>query len=301
MLEGGGVRGYAYSLVPKALEEFDILKNITKVAGSSAGAIMATLLALKYTPEKIHNKMRSLDFNQFRDTSFTYFTPAYNLIFKSGLYSGKKFELWMKEQINEVTGNPNTTFSELYELTDMELVITGTSLTTKSVKYFSYKTTPDMSVWLACRISISIPFFFMPIEYNGEIYADGGILYNYPLWVFDNPDSYEYEASKIDLLSERTLGFKLVSTGQCDFVSTMPKVFPIFNTFCMLFGTFLKFIDSSYVQKTYWDRTIGINTENVTTTEFNVDEDRKNRIVNNGYSNTRQYLSNKLEVLKLEY
>lgn len=158
-----------------------------------------------------------------------------------------------------------------------------------------------MPVWLACRISISIPFFFMPVEYDGELYADGGILYNYPLWVFDNPNSYEYETAKLDFLSEQTLGFKLVSTGQCDFVSTMPKSLPIINMFYMLFGTFLKFIDSSYVQKTYWDRTIGINTENVTTAEFDIDEERKNRIISNGYANAKQYLLNKIESLRLEY
>jgi NTE family protein len=181
----------------------------------------------------------------------------------------------------------------------MELVITGTSLTSGSVKYFSYKTTPNMPIWLACRISISIPFFFMPITYNGDIYADGGILYNYPIWIFDDPLSYEYDSDKLDFVSEQTLGFKLVSSGSCDFVSTMPKSLPCINIFYMLFNTFLKFIDSSYVQKTYWDRTIGINTEDVTTTEFDINEDKKMQIMLNGYLNTKQYLANKIESLSL--
>lgn len=262
---------------------------------------MATLIALRYRPDEICNTMRSLNFADFKDPAPLYVISIYNLLFRSGLYSGKKFETWIKQIIQDKVNDPCITFADLYQITNIELVITGTSLSDGLVKYFSYKTTPDMPVWLACRISISIPCFFMPVEYNGNIYADGGILYNYPIWIFDNPHSYEYETDKIDFLSEQTLGFKLVSTGNCDFVSTMPKLLPILNVFYLLFNTFLKFIDSSYVQKTYWDRTIGINTETVTTTEFDIDENRKLRLISNGYYNTKQYLINKLESLKLTY
>ncbi|MEP6948960.1 MAG: patatin-like phospholipase family protein [Ginsengibacter sp.] len=38
-LEGGGVRGLAYAGAPEVLEQKDILKNVERVAGSSAGAI----------------------------------------------------------------------------------------------------------------------------------------------------------------------------------------------------------------------------------------------------------------------
>lgn len=298
IFEGGGIRGCAYSRIPEVLEEFRILGNINKVAGSSAGAIMATLLALKYSPGDIHKMMRDVNFGDFKDR-VSYFMYPYNILFKSGIYPGTKFELWMKSQIKAKTGSELTTFQELYQNTGMELVITGTSLTSGEVKYFSYKTTPGMPIWLACRISISIPFFFMPVEYEGHIYADGGILYNYPIWVFDDPTSYEYDSEKLDFISEQTLGFKLVSADMHDFVSSMPKILPCVTMFSLLFHTFLKFIDSSYVQKTYWDRTVGINTEDVSTAEFDVSEEKKDKIILNGYLNTKQYLINKIESLYL--
>ena len=47
VFEGGGVKGVAYSKVAYALEEYGVLKGIKKVAGSSAGSIMALLVALK--------------------------------------------------------------------------------------------------------------------------------------------------------------------------------------------------------------------------------------------------------------
>lgn len=259
---------------------------------------MALLIAMRVDPAKIRETMQNLDFGQFRDRPFLPIMHAYNLIFRSGVYSGAKFETWVKLQIGQATGNENITFEDLHNLTKIELVIIGTSLTTSNVKYFSHRTTPNMPVWMACRISISIPFFFTPVQYDGHTYADGGILYNYPIWVFDNPRTYEYDSSKIDFLSERTLGFKLVSTGNCDFVSTIPGAIPIVRIALMLFNTFLKFIDSSYVNSAYWDRTIGINTEDITTTEFAITDDRKNRIIQNGYDNCRQYLTNKIESLK---
>jgi NTE family protein len=298
IFEGGGIRGCAYSRIPEVLQEFEILGEISKVAGSSAGAIMAVLLALKYDPNEIKNMMIDVNFADFKD-NIRYIMYPYNILFKSGIYPGTKFELWVKSKIAAKTGNELTTFAELFEKNNIELVITGTSLTTGSVKYFSYKTTPDMPIWLACRISISIPFFFMPVKYDGHVYADGGILYNYPIWVFDNPQSYEYDSDKLDFVSERTLGFKLVSSSNCDFVSSMPKILPCIEMFYMLFHTFMKFVDSSYVQKTYWDRTVGINTEDVSTAEFDVSKDKKDSIILNGYLNTKQYLENKIESLSL--
>ena len=48
VFEGGGVRGIAFTGAIQCLEEKGILKNVKRFAGSSAGALAATMLALNY-------------------------------------------------------------------------------------------------------------------------------------------------------------------------------------------------------------------------------------------------------------
>src|SRR5262249_47756253 len=44
------------------------------------------------------------------------------------------------------------------------------------------------SVADAVRLSMSIPFFFEPRLLDGCAMVDGGILSNFPLWIYDEPD-----------------------------------------------------------------------------------------------------------------
>lgn len=299
VFEGGGVKGVAYAKIPMLLEEFGILKNINKVAGSSAGAIIATLLALKYNPKEIFEIIKNTNFSKFKDTSPLHALNVYKLLFKSGIHSGERFEKWIKTQVLYKTGNRETTFKQLFDMTGIELVLTGTCFDTKKTEYFSYKTKPDMPVWLACRISMSIPCYYFPVTIDLVKYVDGGMLYNYPIWVFDNPNSYEFKPHNLNFLNEETLGFKLISKRKNDFISTLPSVLPILKTFYTLLSIMLNHIELSYVHQTYWDRTVGLDTSDIQTTDFDISEDKKMEIIDNAYATTNKYLQNKLNSLMI--
>ena len=53
VFEGGGVKGIAYGGALDALNAMNALQGIERVAGTSAGAITATLLALGYTSSEV--------------------------------------------------------------------------------------------------------------------------------------------------------------------------------------------------------------------------------------------------------
>lgn len=294
VFEGGGVKGIAYAKIPLALQEFRVLENITKVAGSSAGAIIAVFLALNYDPKEIYEIIKRTNFSDFKDTPPLYTMALCNLVFRSGIHSGKRFEKWIKTQILYKTGNRYTTFKQLYDMTGVELVLTGTCFSTKKTEYFSYKTKPDMPVWLACRISMSIPCYYFPVNVDLVRYVDGGILYNYPIWVFDNPNNYEFKQNNLNFLNDKTLGFKLISKKKSDFISTLPCVLPISHTLCILLGILLNHIDLSYIHQTYWDRTVGLDTDDVQTTDFDITEAKKTQLIENAYIVTKKYLTNKI-------
>ena len=41
-----------------------------------------------------------------------------------------------------------------------------------------------MPIKIALRITMSLPIYFSPIEYNGKLYIDGGCVDNYPINLF---------------------------------------------------------------------------------------------------------------------
>lgn len=73
VFEGGGVKGIAYA---GALSEIDIgshrgiLKEIIRVAGTSAGAITATLVALGADGQYVRDVVGNTQFGKFMDDSF---------------------------------------------------------------------------------------------------------------------------------------------------------------------------------------------------------------------------------------
>ncbi len=132
----------------------------------------------------------------------------YNLIYDRGIFPGFSashyFLFKMRHYLNKNFGfkmshdsDKSVTFKELYEITKVELVITGTNVTKHRPLEFSHKLTPNMSVAGAVSISMNIPLLFKPIrvDYKNEIgsdpdkykgfWVDGGLLHNLPLHAFD--------------------------------------------------------------------------------------------------------------------
>jgi NTE family protein len=188
VLEGGGVKGIAYV---GALEEIDkqgILDKIENVAGTSAGAITACLISLRYTAEEIKKIVFELDFNSFEDRK----NPL-RILTKYGIYAGDAFLAWITKLIQKKNLGPKATFSDFQKAGCRNLKVFGTDLYTKSVQEFSVESTPDAIVAEAVRASMSIPLFFKSWKFsnsipNDHIYVDGGVLLNFPINTFNEKE-----------------------------------------------------------------------------------------------------------------
>lgn len=66
-IEGGGVKGNAHGGIVKALNEKGIMATVRCVAGSSAGAISATLVALGYDGKAFKELIESINFKELQD------------------------------------------------------------------------------------------------------------------------------------------------------------------------------------------------------------------------------------------
>jgi predicted acylesterase/phospholipase RssA len=100
VFEGGGVKGTVYAGALKQMAHHDLYKDVKRVAGSSAGGIVSTLLAMGFRPEQIEEQMNDLDFKAMMDSSsqekaWTSVTAKirdlYSLYKNQGIYKGEKF------------------------------------------------------------------------------------------------------------------------------------------------------------------------------------------------------------------
>jgi NTE family protein len=101
-----------------------------------------------------------------------------------GLHTGDAFVSWLDQLIHTKLGKANITFEELFQKTGNELVVTASCVNRRMQRYFCRQHHPDMPVVHAVRMSMAIPLFFTPVRFEGALYCDGGLLNNFPLWVF---------------------------------------------------------------------------------------------------------------------
>lgn len=200
VFEGAGIRGLAYCGALMELDQRQMLAPIQRVAGTSSGAITATLLAVGYTPQEIFEMIGNTNFARFNDGGGFFIGGTLRLFRRMGYYKGKKFTRWMENCIAAKVGNANITFTELEALSNQNpvfktLVITATCMNHQKVEYFSVHTYPEMRVVDAVRASMAVPLYFEPLIINdkGEpqdvrnyqdhdhILLDGGFLSNFPI------------------------------------------------------------------------------------------------------------------------
>ena len=172
VLSGGGIRGVAHIGVLKVLAENNI--PIDMIAGTSAGAVIATMYASGYKPQQMQAIVENLDVSKLIDLKVTV-----GDLFKHGmkwLFSGQ-FRFWSVLPTGLVTGEKIeqylTDFWQQRTMRDtrIPLAITAVDLNSGDTVFF---TTPvechrtilnaryyhNASLVDACRASISIPGIF---------------------------------------------------------------------------------------------------------------------------------------------
>ncbi len=251
VFKGGGVRGIAYLGALKYLYENGLMRSVERCAGTSAGAITAMVVALNLGSfDAIKVISDSLDYRKVpaegdldaENASLLKANPViaksqYLGIFKNlhcsrrllqdkGWYSSEYLYSWIKA----VIASQFAVKKECYTFRDFgdssmhegnrlfhDLYITGTDISNRTVRVFSLESTPDMEVALAVRISMSIPLFFesIPFQYPGmpepSFFADGGVMWNYPVSIFDDP---KYGRKFSQGINTETLGFFLYASPE---------------------------------------------------------------------------------------
>lgn len=188
LLSGGGAKGIAYCGLIKKLQEFEVDKlsqdtnpvhlDIRTVCGISIGSIFGLLYIIGYRYEDLRKELLDKNFEDLKDIRFS------NFVGKFGLDSGKGIISWVRELLERRGYSGDITLSQLYKKTNISLRILAGNLRTFKFTKFDHVTTPKVKVLRAIRLSISLPFVFTAQKYKNDIIVDGGIIDNYPMYMF---------------------------------------------------------------------------------------------------------------------
>jgi NTE family protein len=245
VMEGGGVKGFAYAGALQVLDSMGILKDIQRVAGTSVGAIQGALLAVGYTSGEIIELTSHIPLKQFNDGGWILAGGFSRLRNQFGWFKGVKIAKWMEELIAAKTGNGHITFGELHAQSAdkgyKDLYITGTDLTYQMLRVFSHENYPQMRICDAVRISLSIPLYYRAVfmDDSGRVYekpddrqllhvmVDGG-LSNYPIFLFDSARymNDHSAATKTSFENPETLGLLMEMPEQIQHNAQHPGIYP---------------------------------------------------------------------------
>ncbi|PTL75792.1 patatin-like phospholipase family protein [Vitiosangium sp. GDMCC 1.1324] len=312
VFEGGGVKGMAYVGAVQVLEAKGLLGGVENVAGTSAGAITAALLAVGATAEELSSVLGSTDFATFMDGPGWVFRDASRLVEHYGLYEGNVFEQWCREQIGRITqrvlgeSQSDLTFAQLEALAQREpgrfrkLFVVATNLTRQLPEVFSASTRPEVPLWLAVRMSMSIPLFFEAVQFEQCVYVDGGVSWNYPIDLFDGVRRQPALGSpavppEVGVSSE-TLGFFLGTAQQIEAARQNWQLLPVPITGIKsytqaLFSFMLHASTLLHVDEVALGRTVFIDNAGVSTTEFTLTDAQIQQLVDNGVLATTEWLA----------
>lgn len=270
VFSGGGVKGYSFIGCLKALEELNIIENIKAISSTSIGSLFSILYIIGYNSSELEQIFENIDFNTLQNFEFLNFKNNF------GFDNGEKIIKFISILIKEKNYDPNITFLELFEKTNINFIVTGTNISKQKIVYFNYEKYPNMKILQALRISISIPIVYDYVKFEDDIYVDGGLLDDYPI------DYFRKEASQ-------TIGFLMYDYSETLKIEKLDEYLYSF-LFCLLKKV------NKLKKKIYKKNTILIKQNKIGAIDFNITNEQKKELFKLGYDSTIDYLKKNLEL-----
>lgn len=284
VFSGGGLKGFALVGAYQVLEEKGYAFH--RVAGTSAGAIIASFIAAGYSAKDIENVLDELDLESLLDPRRTILPLPLmkwiHLYWRLGLYQGKELEKWLLEKL---ANKGVYSFSDLRpgslklvasDLTNGKMIVLPDDLVNYGISPESFP------VARAVRMSCSIPFFFEPVRLkigSGDtIVVDGGVLSNFPMWLFDD----EHGKKK-----RPVLGLKLSRRQEEIPTRNIDNALHLFEA---LFTTMKNAHDEKYISRKNEKDIIFIPVDEYSATQFELDNEAKDELIKRGRERTTRFL-----------
>ena len=186
VLSGGGAKGFAHIGVLKVLEEAGV--KIDFIGGTSMGAVVGGLYASGYNAAQIDSIFQATDFNELLNdfiprTSKNFYEKRndelYALVlpfnkFKIGIPEALSSGIYNYNLLSRLTRNVRhiKDFNEL----PIPFLCIGTNIETGKEVLLN-----EGNLAQAIIASSAFPSLFAPVEIDGKLLVDGGVVNNYPI------------------------------------------------------------------------------------------------------------------------
>ncbi|MFL8937949.1 patatin-like phospholipase family protein [Rossellomorea oryzaecorticis] len=275
VFSGGGVKGLALIGACQAIEERGL--QLKRVAGTSAGAIIAAFIAAGYKSTEMKNIMEEMDIKKLLDSNALISLPFikwFRVYYRLGLYKGAALENWIEQKLK---ARGIYTFADLPE---KSLRVIASDLSNGRLLVLpddleKYGIAPQtFPVARAVRMSASLPYFFEPVKLRSlegtSLLVDGGVLSNFPMWLFDRENIKK---------TRPVIGVKL----SLNYLQRpKKKINNAIDLYSALFQTMKDAHDSRYISRKHEKNVIFIPTEGVQTTEFELSNEGKSELFETG-------------------
>ncbi|MFK2824340.1 patatin-like phospholipase family protein [Bacillus sp. B190/17] len=280
VFSGGGIKGFALVGAYEAIENRGL--TFVRLAGTSAGAIIAALIAAGYTSEELKKIVKDVNGKQLLDEApfDVPFVRWLKIYFKLGLYKGKKLEQWLEGLLAQ---KGIYSFGDLAPETLRVVTsdITNGRMLTLPDDLPAYKINPrTFSIARAVRMSCTLPYFFQPVKLCGPhekaLVVDGGVLSNFPIWLFDEEKKQKRPVLGIKLSTQTTGLPRQVNTGA--------------DLFGAMFHTMKDAHDARYISRRHEKNIIFIPVKGTAVTDFSLTNEKKDALIRTGREYAEAFL-----------
>jgi NTE family protein len=305
VFEGGGVKGIGLAGAYAELARRGFAPK--SVAGTSAGAIFAALVAAGYSADELADIVATLPYESFKDETWEDRVPLVgrelNVLLHKGIYRGEAFLDWMRAHLEK---KGITRFGQL-TIPDAEdpeqryrLRVIASDVTHRRMLVLPNDAhclgleAEDLEIAEAVRMSMSIPIFFEPVLHENKLagtkhlIVDGGMLSNFPVWLFDRkgrePRWPTFGLMLVEPDPHAPLGSRLPRDEDAADPSSL------LDYVKSLAHTMMEAHDRLYLDKATFARTIPIPTLGVGTTEFDITPTRAQALYESGRQAASHFL-----------
>ncbi|PPA71387.1 patatin-like phospholipase family protein [Jeotgalibacillus proteolyticus] len=284
VFSGGGIKAVAFIGVVQALEEKGI--KVRRIAGTSAGALMGSLIAAGYTSSEINRMLPFMSHLIYKENSKKNWMPSWirwiQLYWKKGLYSGDGLLEWLEQKLKE---------KGVYAFSDLpygSLKMVASDLTSGKMIVLPddaiyYDRDPQaMSVAEAVRMSASLPFFYEPVKLNkgknAHIIVDGGVLSNFPIWMLEEYGGIE---------DVPIVGFQLQAASK---KNQKKKIENVIELYSALFTTMKEAHDARHLEQISKKNVLIIPVPDLSPVDSTLTTNEMHALIQLGRAHTLQYL-----------
>jgi predicted acylesterase/phospholipase RssA len=158
--------------------EYLNMKNIESIYGTSAGAIVAVMISLKFDWDTINDYIIKRPWQDVFPIKVQNIFDAYT---KKGIFDIKNVEKCFKPLFDAKDIPVDISMKDFFNLTNIDIHMCSFELNEYKVKDISHESFPNLPILTAIQMTCALPVLVTPVFIDDKCFIDGGVACNYPL------------------------------------------------------------------------------------------------------------------------